>query len=132
MERYGYLDGIMDQIVYEILISKQRTNLNKHSVNGFNQKSVERYCENKYKIFSLFMQGDIVSKVWLYKDKLGNVKGPFMSYDMDLWNGEGNYFSPDLKIALSNNTFLPFMLYVDRHPLVLGIVQSFMARRESM
>lgn len=107
LQRYGYLDSIMNQIVYEILNSKQRVSLNKFSANGFNQKSVERYCENKYKIFSLFLQGDIVSKVWLYKDRLGQVQGPFMSYDMDIWNGEGSYFSPELKIALNNNTFLP-------------------------
>lgn len=130
LERYGYLDPIMCQIVYEILNSKQRQNMNKFSINGFNQKSVEKYCQNKYKIFSLYMQGDIVSKVWIYKDKLGHTQGPFMSYDMDIWNGEGNYFSEDLKIALMNSPFLPLQMYLDRAQIVIDVVQNFLLKNE--
>lgn len=130
LDRYGYLDPIMCQIVYEILNSKQRQNLNKYSINGFNQKSVENYCQNKYKIFSLYMQGDIISKVWLYKDKLNQVQGPFMSYDMDIWNGEGNYFAEDLKIALMNSPFLPLQMYQDRAQVVIDVVQNFLLKNE--
>jgi len=130
LDRYGYLDPIMCQIVYEILNSKQRQTLNKFSINGFNQKSVEKYCQNKYKIFSLYMQGDIISKVWLYKDKLGHIQGPFMSYDMDIWNGEANYFAEDLKIALMNSPFIPLQLYLDRAQIVIDVVQNFLLKNE--
>lgn len=78
------------------------------------------------------MQGDIISKVWLYKDKMGHVQGPFMSYDMDIWNGEGNYFADDLKVALMNNTYLPIQMYQDRHQLVIDIVQNFLAKAEHL
>ena len=70
--------------------------------------------------------------MWLYKDKMGHVQGPFMSYDMDIWNGEGNYFADDLKVALLNNTFLPIEMYLDRHQLVIDIVQSFLAKAEHL
>lgn len=46
IEKYGYMDQLLNQIAYEILHSKQRNMLNKISVNGFNQKSVEKYCDN--------------------------------------------------------------------------------------
>lgn len=93
IERYGYMDQLLNQIVYEILHSKQRSMLNKLSVNGFNQKSVEKYCDNQYKIFSMYTQGNIIPKVWFYKNEDNKLDGPFMSYDMDIWNGEKKYFS---------------------------------------
>ena len=134
MDRYGYLDPIMSTLCYEILNSKRRTSMNQHSVNGFNQKSVERYCANKYKIFSLFMQGDIITKVWLYKDKLGFVHGPFMSYDMDIWNGEQSppYFSDDLLVSLDNGPFVNIQLWVNRSAVVMKLVEDFMAKTDEM
>lgn len=62
------------------------------------------------------MQGDIFSKVWYYKDKLGNIQGAFMSFDMDIWNGEGNYFSGDLNISPDNETYYALKMYQDRDP----------------
>ncbi len=59
-KKYGYLDPVLCQIVYEILNSKKRAVLNSHSIIGFNQKSVEKYCSNPYKIFSLLVQGNII------------------------------------------------------------------------
>ena len=76
------------------------------------------------------MQGDIVSKLWIYKDKLGRTQGPFMSYDMDIWNGEGNYFAEDLKIALLNSPFLPLQMYLDRAQIVIDVVQNFLLKHE--
>jgi len=78
--------------------------------------SVEKFCSNNYKIFSFLMQGDIFSKVWYYKDKLGNIQGAFMSFDMDIWNGEGNYFSGDLNISPDNETYYALKMYQDRDP----------------
>lgn len=132
MDKYGYLDPIMNQLCYEILNSKRRSQINSYSANGFNQKSVEKYCGNKYKIFSLFLQGNIVEKVWHYKDKLGMVHGPFMSYDMDIWNGENNFFSEDLLVSLDNSPFLNIKLWVHRSSVVMKLVDEFMRRKESM
>ncbi len=131
LKKYGYLDPIICQITYEMLNSKKRISLNKSSANGFNQKSVQRFCSNPYKIFSMYMQGDIMSKVWLYKDGLGNVQGPFMSYDMDIWNGEGNYFSDDLKISLMNNIYLPLSLFINRDQLIMEIVNLYMMKKQN-
>jgi hypothetical protein len=76
------------------------------------------------------MQSDIISKVWLYKDKLGHVQGPFMSYDMDIWNDEPNYFAEDVKVALMNSPFLPLQIYLDRAQVVIDIVQNFILKNE--
>lgn len=132
VDKYGYLDPIMCQLCYEILNSKRRNSMNNFSVNGFNQKSVEKYCTNKYKIFSLFLQGDIITKVWLYKDKNNMILGPFMSYDMDIWNGEPNYFSEDLLISLDQSPFLSIKLWVNRSNIVVKIVDEFMRRTEEI
>lgn len=101
--------------------------LNKLSVNGFNQKSVEKYCQNQYKIFSLYTQGNNISKVWFYRDKRGNVLGPFMSYDMDIWNDEKDYFSNNIEIALLNASgpFYPITKYLNRDPEIIQLVEEF-------
>lgn len=130
MDKYGYLDPIMNQLCYEILNSKRRSQINSFSANGFNQKSVEKYCANKYKIFSLFLQGNIVEKVWSYKDKLNMVHGPFTSYDMDVWNGENNFFSDDLLVSLDNSPFLNIKLWVNRSSVVIKVVDEFMRRKD--
>jgi hypothetical protein len=125
LAKYGYLDPIMCQLCYEILVSKSRQTINELSTNGFNQKSVERYCANKYKIFSLFLQGDIISKVWFYRDKNGIVLGPFMSFDMDIWNAEKEFFHPEVMIALDRSPFLSIQFWVHRSSIVLKIVDKF-------
>ena len=132
MNKYGYLDPIMCQLCYEILVSKNRISINSFSSNGFNQKSVEKYCSNKYKIFSLFLQGDIITKTWFYKDKTGLIMGPFMSYDMDIWNGEGNYFSNNQLVSLDKSPFLYIQLWVNRSNLILKFVDEFIRRSEEM
>lgn len=126
LAKYGYLDPIMCQLCYEILNSKRRGVMDKRSANGFNQKSVERFCANKYKIFSMFVQGDIINKVWFYKDKLGMVHGPFMSYDMDIWNADPNYFSDDVSVRLDNSPFLNIKLWLNRSSLALKSVEEYM------
>lgn len=132
MQKYGYMDPIICQIVYEILNSKKRDMLNKNSANGFNQKSVQKFSANKYKIFSMFMQGNIISKVWLYKDRNNAIQGPYMSYDMDIWNNEENVFTEDMLIALGTGPFLPLLMYVDRDPIVVEIVENFFAKSQAM
>lgn len=130
IEKYGYMDQLLNQIVYEILHSKQRTMLNKLSANGFNQKSVEKYCDNQYKIFSLYTQGNIIPKVWFYMDVDKKVQGPFMSYDMDIWNEEKTYFSDQVKISLANpnGLFFPILKYINRDPEIIQIVEEFISK----
>lgn len=115
------MDQLLNQIVYEILHSKQRMMLNKLSVNGFNQKSVEKYCDNQYKIFSMFTQGNIITKVWFYSDGTEKVEGPFMSYDMDIWNDSKDYFPENVKISLANNNgpFHPINKFINREPEII-------------
>ena len=42
----------------------------------------------------MYTQGNILPKIWYYKDQDEEVKGPFMSYDMDIWNGQKDFFAP--------------------------------------
>ena len=132
LKKYGFMDSIICQIVYEILSSKKRDLLNKHTANGFNQKSVQKFCANKYKIFSMFMQGNIVSKVWMYKDRKNVIQGPFMSYDMDIWNNQENFFDDETSVAMGSGPFLPLQMYVDRDPIVIEIVDAFLLKSQQM
>lgn len=129
-EKYFVMDKVLSQVVYDALNSKRRRAINLHSVNGINQMSAEKFCANNYKIFSFLMQGDIFSKVWFYKDKLGNVQGPFMSFDMDIWNGEGNYFAKSLQISPNNKDYHSLRKYINRDPLVIELMQETVTKQE--
>lgn len=50
----------------------------------------------------MYTQGNIIPKVWFYMDADKKVQGPFMSYDMDIWNEEKSYFSDQVKASLAN------------------------------
>ena len=123
-EKYIPMERALCQVVYEILNSRRRQAIDMHSTNGINQIAVEKYCANNYKIFSFLMQGDIFSRVWKYKDKVGNIQGPYMSFDMDIWNGEGKYFSRSLAISPNKKDYFPLSMYVDRDEKVLELMQE--------
>jgi hypothetical protein len=124
-QKYLSMDIALCQVVYDNLNSRKRKEaIDMHSTNGLNQIAAEKYCANNYKIFSFLMQGDIFSKVWTYKDKVGNIQGPYMSFDMDIWNGEGKYFSRSLAISPNKKDYFPLSMYVDRDERVLELMQE--------
>lgn len=129
-EKYFAMDKALNQIVYDALNSRRRHAIDANSTNGVNQISVEKYCANNYKIFSFLMQGDVFSKVWFYKDKVGNVQGPYMSFDMDIWNGEGVYFSKNLAISPNKKDYFPLAKYLERDNEMLEIVQDVVEKVE--
>ena len=44
----------------------------------------------------MYTQGNIIPKIWLFKDRnSGEIKGPYMSFDMDIWNAKGGFFDPE-------------------------------------
>ncbi len=55
----------------------------------------------------------------------GTAHGPFISFEMDVWNSDGTFFADKLGIALDNNTFLDYKYYDERHPVVIDIVTSY-------
>ena len=129
-EKYFAMDKALHLLVYEALNSKRRDAINWSSKNGLNQASVEKYCANKYKIFSFLMQGDVFSKMWFYKDKVGNLQGPFMSFDMDVWNGESKYFSKNLMISPNRKDYFPLSSYLDRDEAVLDLMQDVASKQQ--
>lgn len=129
-EKYFAMDKALNQIVYDALNSRRRHAIDANSTNGVNQISVEKYCANNYKIFSFLMQGDVFSKVWHYKDKVGNVQGPYMSFDMDIWNGEGVYFAKNLAISPNKKDYFPLSMFLERDNAVLEIVQDVVEKLE--
>jgi hypothetical protein len=129
-EKYFAMDKALNQIVYDALNSRRRNAIDANSTNGVNQISVEKYCANNYKIFSFLMQGDVFSKVWHYKDKVGNCQGPYMSFDMDIWNGEGVYFSKNLAISPNKKDYFPLAMFLERDNAVLEVVQDVVEKLE--
>jgi len=53
-----------------------------------------------------------------------------MSFDMDIWNGEHNYFSDDLLISLEKSPFLNIQMWVNRSNFILKIVDEFIRRTD--
>ncbi len=66
---------------YSIL--DRRDEMHKISTVGFTKENVLEYCNNDYKIFTLFMQGNIALKSWMVYQDDRNM-GPLCGYDMDL------------------------------------------------
>jgi|JI10StandDraft_1071094.scaffolds.fasta_scaffold1650507_1 ABC-type sulfate transport system substrate-binding protein len=50
-----------------------------------------------------------------------------MSYDMDIWNDEKDYFSDSIEIALLNASgpFYPINKYLNRDPEIIQVVEDF-------
>ena len=129
-EKYAAIDKALATLVYEMLNSKMRLTIDTCSVNGINQNSVEKYCANRYKIFSFLMQCTIFARVWYYKDKVGNIQGPYMSFDMDIWNGEGKYFAKNLAISPNKKDYFPLAKYLDRDPSIVDLMQQVIEDEE--
>lgn len=47
----------------------------------------------------MYAQGNILTQYWLIKDKEDKITGPFISFDMDVWNVTEGHFTNDHKIA---------------------------------
>lgn len=47
-----------------------------------------------------------------------------MSFDMDIWNGEGNYFAKNLLISPDSKNYAPLSHYLDREPQILEMMQG--------
>ena len=124
INKYGYMDMILCQVVTEMLRNRKKNIVNKHSYNGFHAETITKYKQFKYKIFSLFLQGNVISKVWLYKNKEGEIHGPYMSFDMDIWNSEG-FFEEGFMIAIGPSPFLPASMFIDRDPICLELIEEF-------
>lgn len=129
-EKYLSMDKALSQIVYDTLNSRMRQTIDMCSTNGINQISVEKYCANNYKIFSFLMQGVIFTKTWHYKDKVGNVQGPYMSFDMDIWNGEGKYFSKNLAISPNKKDYFPLSMYLERDQNIVDMMPEVIENHE--
>lgn len=130
LEAYGYLNLAYNNVVYDFLNSKQRLDMSKLSQNGLNQNFVEKFCRNKYKIFTMFMQGNMLEKVWKYQSPTGESLGPFISYDMDIWNGESNVFTSDTWVSFNDSQFIPIGFFLNRAPVVEFLVHKYMMNME--
>ena len=129
---YGYLDALLNQLVCDLLGSAQSAQLAALSEHGFDQSSVEAYCRNGHKIFSLYLQGNIVLRVWRYKKADGAERGPFTAYDMDVWNGSEGFFDDDTLVSLANRGFLPLKMFIERCPLVEWMVIAFLETQKAV
>lgn len=125
------LDRALNQLAEQIGMSEHRNHLSKISINGFNQKSLDKYIKNNYKIFSLYAQGNITPDLWVYRDKRGNLQGPFMSYDMDIWNDEEDYFSDNIEISFQGigGPYYNIHRYLDRDPEIVQKAKDFMGQQ---
>ena len=125
IQKYGYLDPILCQIVYEILNNDQKILIDEHSEVGFNKETVAEYTRIPYKIFSMYTHCNIIPKIWFYKNGEGEPKGPFMSYDMDIWNSREGFFGEDTLVSIYNEKFMPLQKYIIRDHEVIEIIDQF-------
>lgn len=124
MKSCALLNVVINKLVYDFLNSKQREDFNALSKTGFNQTNVENYCKNDYKIFSLYTRGNVMQKFWRFKNEEETIQGPFNAYDMDIWNFRGETFSKETKISFNEELFLPFLMFIERNPVIEWIVHE--------
>ncbi len=80
-------------------VPSRRVEMEKISTLGFTKENVIEYCNIDYKIFTLFMQGNIALKSWIvYRDE-GKL-GPLCGFDIDLMYSRGLLDSSSM-IAIS-------------------------------
>lgn len=114
MREYRAFEADLKPKLLKLVASRERHAINKESANGFTHSGVEEFLKIPYKIFSFYNRDNIFAKVWLYRDNMRHIEGPFMSYDMDLWNSEPNYFSPSLTLSVNSSSFLSVPCFVNR------------------
>lgn len=119
------LNAHINSCVEKAYESKTRYTINRDSLNGFFRSKIDTYIAIFPKIFSSYMHENVFDAVWLYKDNLKNVLGPFMSYDMDLWLAEGDYFSDNLMISYHGNGFFPIGDYLQRKSHIKSFFKPF-------
>lgn len=129
---YGYLDEVMTKLVYDFLNSKHRGKLASLNHHPFNQVNVEKYCRNPYKIFSLYLQGNIMQKLWRVKEAEGEDRGPYTAFDMDIWGADPRFFSANMEISFDETPFIPWQVFFDRHPLAEWLVSLFLSKQDGV
>lgn len=121
MREYRAFEADLKPKLLKLVASRERHAINKESANGFTHSGVEEFLKIPYKIFSFYNRDNIFAKVWLYRDNMRHIEGPFMSYDMDLWNSEPNYFSPSLTLSVNSSPFLTVPCFVNREKEALAL-----------
>lgn len=119
------VDAHINGLAEQAFSSKSRFIIHRDSLNGFFRSKIDTFIAVFPKVFSSLMHEDIFAPVWLYKDNLKNVLGPFMSYDMDLWLAEGDYFSKSLMISYHGKGFFPIDDYVQGKPHIRAMFKPF-------
>ena len=133
LAKYGHLILMCDEIARETLMwhkrNKKKMNPKNLPVNKITDSSVQKYTSNRYKIFTMLFQGSLFYPSWFYKDLEGKKHGPFMAFDMDIWNTEG-VLKEDFLISPNDKTYLRYDKFNDRDNSIFDLMYDVMMEQQ--
>lgn len=129
INKYGFMNMMMDNVSRDTLSQFKRKKNQQVPENGMTNDSVAKFTKNNYKIFSMLTQGCMFFKLWFYKDSEGEKKGPFMAFDMDIWNSEG-VLKEDFLISPNDKIYLCYEKFIDRDNSVIDLMGDVIREQE--
>lgn len=133
MNRYQYMITMMNELARDQLAWKLRNpnkvNKDMQPANKITQESVNKFTAHRYKIFSMLCRGCMFYKTWYYKDAEGEKHGPFMGFDMDIWNAEG-ILKEDFLISPDDKTYLCYDKFNERDNSIIDLMHDVIREQE--
>ena len=133
MNRYQFMITMMDELARDQYIwlkrNKGKMKPEMEPVNKMTEESVQKFTANRYKIFSMLCRGCMFYKTWYYKDSEGEKHGPFMGFDMDIWNAEG-ILKTDFLISPNDKTYLRYDMFNERDNSIMDLMHDVIREQE--
>lgn len=133
LSRYQLMIMMMDETARDTLrwqrANKKKVNPENMPMNKVTDTSVAKFTSTQYKIFSMLCRGQMFYKTWYYQDSEGEKHGPFMSFDMDIWNLEGK-LKTDFLISPDDKTYLCYDQFNDRDNSIFDLMEDVIKEQE--
>ena len=133
MKRYQIMLIMLDQMARDALTwqkkNKKKVKAENQPVNKMTEESVGKFTAQRYKVFSMLLQGCIFYKTWYYKDSEGEKHGPFMGFDMDIWNAEEK-LKTDFLISPDDKTYLCYDKFNERDSSIMDLMHDVIKEQE--
>lgn len=123
LQKYCYLSSMISQLFRDMMRAPFFKDF-RNSTPNLTDDNIRMFIDNPYKLFSILLEGDIVSKAWLIKESNGNVKGPFLSFEMDLKLAKDE-LKEDMEISIVGMPYAPLIMYVERSVYVQDICRNY-------
>lgn len=133
LQKYQMMIMMLDEMARDAMAwhrrNKKKSGRESLPENGLTRDSVDKYTSTQYKIFSMLCRGCLFFKSWYYKDSEGEKHGPYMAFDMDVWNIEGK-LGADFLISPDDKTYMAYEKFNERDKSIFDLMDDVMKEHE--